>query len=69
MTVCDSCSISEPLLCIQFLVSASYDDTIRVWNEQDEEWGPACTLTGHTSTVWSIAFDKMGEYMGAYAQR
>ena len=44
------------------LLSASYDDTIKVWREDDGggDWYCAQTLTGHASTVWGLAFDATG---------
>ena len=42
------------------LLSASYDDTIKVWKEDNDDWYCADTLTGHASTVWGVAFDDKG---------
>ena len=37
------------------LLSASYDDTIKVWAEDAGDWYCAVTLQGvHTSTIWSL---------------
>lgn len=39
------------------LLSASYDDTIKVWQADpagDDEWLCTQTLTSHASTVWSL---------------
>ena len=52
----------------QVLASCSYDDTVRVWHEENDDWTCAATLTGHTSTVWSIAFDPAGDRIGPYAR-
>ncbi|ODV88517.1 hypothetical protein CANCADRAFT_28621 [Tortispora caseinolytica NRRL Y-17796] len=50
------------------LISASYDDTIRVWREDtDGEWSCAATLTSHKSTVWGVDFEPQTE--PAYAPR
>jgi len=38
------------------LVSASYDDSLRVWSEDGDDWGCAQTLVAHSSTVWALAF-------------
>mmetsp|Transcript_15285 Transcript_15285/g.31427 ORF Transcript_15285/g.31427 Transcript_15285/m.31427 type:complete len:509 (-) Transcript_15285:233-1759(-) len=38
------------------LVSASYDDTLKLWAEDGDDWVCAQTLVGHNSTVWSLAF-------------
>ena len=50
------------------LFSASYDNTIRVWKEggnedvsQGDEWACIGILRGHTSTVWSLAFEPSQE--------
>lgn len=40
------------------LVSASYDDTVKIWKEDDDDWYNEHTLNAHSSTVWSIAYDK-----------
>ena len=46
------------------LLSASYDDTIKVWAEEDGEWYCALTLTNvHSSTIWSIALSSSGVRM------
>lgn len=50
---------------MELLASCSYDNTIRLWMEEqmDEEWFCAQVLTGHTGTVWSIDFSPTGDYM------
>lgn len=45
------------------LMTASYDDTIRVWKEDNDDWYCAATLTGHASTVWGISFSLAGNKM------
>ncbi|KAL0483492.1 hypothetical protein AKO1_014528 [Acrasis kona] len=47
------------------LYTCSYDDTIRYWHVEYDEWVCAGTLKGHSSTVWSLAFDNAGEYMAS----
>ncbi|CAG8434601.1 15079_t:CDS:2 [Funneliformis mosseae] len=47
----------------ELLASASYDDTIKLWREDDDDWYCSDTLEGHESTVWAIDFDKDGEYL------
>jgi WD40 repeat protein len=41
-------------------VSCSYDDTIKLWSEGDDDWYCRQTLTGHDSTVWDVSFDRGG---------
>lgn len=36
------------------LFSASYDDTVRVWTFDGDDWFCVHVLTGHSSTVWGI---------------
>lgn len=40
--------------------SCSYDDTIRLYRQQRDDWSNFCTLQSHDSTVWSISFDSSG---------
>jgi WD40 repeat protein len=46
------------------IASASYDDTIRLWHEEEDDWYCMATLIGHTSTVWSLDFDSSGKKLG-----
>lgn len=54
-----------------WLVSASYDDTIKVWAAEDPseaDWGCVQTInaagsSGHTDTVWSLCFDALGNHL------
>jgi len=45
----------------QLLASCSYDDTIKLWADQDDDWYCIDTMAGHNSTVWEIAFDSTGD--------
>lgn len=49
------------------LASASYDDTIRLYenDESDGDWSNFLTLTGHESTVWAIDFDASGNRLAS----
>jgi len=47
----------------QILFSASYDDTIKVWEQDDDDWICVQTLKGHESTVWSLDFTPDGNFM------
>lgn len=40
------------------LLSCSYDDTIKVWLDDEDDWFCSETLTGHKSTVWDATFEK-----------
>lgn len=51
---------------LEILASASYDDTIKIWKEDEDDWYCADTLSGHQSTVWSIDFDATGDHLGNY---
>ena len=42
------------------LISASYDDTLKVWTEDNDDWYCKETLQGHSSTVWGLTFDALG---------
>lgn len=52
-----------------WLVSASYDNTIKVWGDDGDmdDWSCLQTLDsdngGHSSTVWAISFDASGKRM------
>lgn len=46
------------------LISTSYDDTIRVWKEDQDDWYCADVLKGHTSTVWAADFNVDGNMIG-----
>ena len=42
---------------MQILASASYDDTIKLYTDDpSDDWFSFATLTGHTSTVWGLAW-------------
>jgi hypothetical protein len=45
-------------VCEQELLSASYDDTVKVWCESPDEDEFVCagSLVGHQSTVWTAAY-------------
>ncbi len=45
----------------QILFSCSYDDTIKIFQDEEDDWYCSSTLTGHTSTVWDFAFDRTGD--------
>lgn len=51
----------------QILASASYDDTIKLYvDDPSDDWYCATTLTGHTSTVWTLAWEPdQGKYLAS----
>lgn len=49
----------------QLLASASYDNNICIYKEEDDDWECRATLQGHTSTVWSLCFDATGQRMAS----
>lgn len=56
---------SQDVKCVRFhplrddyLLSASYDNTVKVWSEEDDDWYNTESLTDHASTVWALALDK-----------
>jgi WD40 repeat protein len=52
---------------IQILASASYDDTIHLYTDDDgaDDWTSVCALKGHGSTVWALAFAPRGEHLAS----
>ncbi len=54
------------IILAQILASASYDDTIKLYiDDPTEDWYCFATLTGHTSTVWSLAWSPDGRYLAS----
>lgn len=39
----------------EYVISSSYDNTVKCWHFDGDEWYNECTVSDHTSTVWSIA--------------
>ena len=53
----------------ELLASASYDDTIKLYvDDPSEEWFNYTTLTGHTSTIWSLSFSPCGGYLASASE-
>lgn len=42
------------------LFTCSYDDTVKIWGPDGDDWSCMETLSGHKSTVWCLAFDPCG---------
>jgi cytosolic iron-sulfur protein assembly protein CIAO1 len=43
------------------VLSAGYDDTIRIWEKEDDDWICVNVLNGHTSTVWDLDIHPEGK--------
>ncbi|KAI4846084.1 cytosolic iron-sulfur protein assembly protein 1, partial [Aureobasidium sp. EXF-8845] len=41
----------------ELLASSSYDDNIRLWREDIDDWGCCAVLAGHSGTVWWVEFE------------
>lgn len=50
---------------LQLLASASYDNNICIYKEEDDDWECKATLQGHTSTVWSLSFNATGDRLAS----
>jgi WD40 repeat protein len=63
----DDMRIHTNVIAAQILASASYDDTIKLYlDDPSDDWFCAATLTGHTSTVWSLAWEpRLGRYLAS----
>ncbi|RXM31383.1 putative cytosolic iron-sulfur protein assembly protein CIAO1 [Acipenser ruthenus] len=49
----------------KILASASYDNSVKLYKEDDDDWVCRDTLEGHESTVWSVDFDKSGQRLAS----
>lgn len=45
------------------LASCSYDDTVKFFHKDGDDWKCYQTLDSHNSTVWSASFSPSGEYI------
>lgn len=50
------------------LLSCSYDDTIKVWKDDEDDWDCIETIEGHKSTVWEACFNHDGEYLASCSE-
>ncbi len=50
---------------LQLLASASYDNKVCIYKEEDDDWECRATLEGHESTVWSLTFDPEGQRLAS----
>uniref|UniRef100_W5KFI7 Probable cytosolic iron-sulfur protein assembly protein CIAO1 n=1 Tax=Astyanax mexicanus TaxID=7994 RepID=W5KFI7_ASTMX len=67
---CTDCQILEghenEVKCVAWLLaSASYDNKVCIYKEEDDDWECRATLEGHTSTVWSLSFDPEGHRLAS----
>jgi len=53
------------------LASASYDEAVRVWreDESDGEWGCVAVLEGHRGTVWAVDWEGQARDPGKQGER
>jgi len=49
----------------EILFSSSYDDSIKIWKQEMDDWYCVKTLMGHNSTVWTIDIDSDGAYLAS----
>jgi WD40 repeat protein len=52
----------------ELLASASYDDMVRLWREDVDDWACCALLSGHGGTVWWVEFEgleQVGRIQGA----
>lgn len=52
----------------QLLASASYDDDVRLWREDVDDWACCALLRGHEGTVWWVEFEgveRVGKICGS----
>lgn len=45
------------------LASCGYDDTIRIWEMEDDDYVCRHVLTGHSSIVWSVSLSRSCDVM------
>ncbi len=50
------------------VASSSYDNKIKMFKEEDDDWVCFSTLTSHDSTVWSLAFDATGDRLASCSE-
>ncbi|KAL0249155.1 hypothetical protein GEMRC1_004388 [Eukaryota sp. GEM-RC1] len=47
----------------QLLASGSYDNTVRLWRDDDGLFVEDKVLTGHSDTIWALCFSPCGEFL------
>ncbi len=59
-------TLTVVFLWTQLLASGSYDDTIKLYlDDPSDDWYCYQTLSGHTSTVWSLCFSPCGRFLAS----
>ena len=53
---------------LDIVASASYDNKIKLFKEDDDDWVCCGTLTSHDSTVWSLAFNEKGDRIASVSE-
>jgi WD40 repeat protein len=49
----------------ELLASCSYDDTIKLWGGDGDDWSCLNTLKAHSGTVWQCSFDPTGSALAS----
>jgi len=49
-------------------MSCSYDDTLKMWLDDEDDWFCAETLSGHSSTVWDACFNSTGTHLASVSE-
>ena len=60
---CDSVDILQRLTPPLLFFTGSGDNTVRIWDVASQQ--QVAQLTGHTSSVTSVAFDGSGKYLAS----
>lgn len=50
------------------LVSCGYDNSIKLFKDDGDDWTCDATLNGHESTVWAVAFDAKGDRLASCSE-
>ena len=53
---------------LDLVASASYDNKIKMFKEDDDDWVCCATLTSHDNTVWSLAFNRDGDRLASASE-